>query len=207
MSQNSTIANTMAIGDPLNSQNSIPNTLKINDDGSINTSATGSFSAGADATAAAPTYSEGVTEALSQDLSGALRIVSNTTGSGTATGAIRVELPTNGTGVVGLNAGAAVIGKVSPLVSTTFTASQVTVPATTNGILVLASNANRVGATISNPGAVPVYIQQGATGVTTSNGFAIPAGASYNIDSPLYTGAIYGIVATGTQVVTVVELS
>lgn len=35
-----------------------------------------------------------------------------TTGSGTATGAIRVELPTNGTGVVGLAAGTNVIGYV-----------------------------------------------------------------------------------------------
>ena len=36
-----------------------------------------------------------------------------TTGSGTATGALRVELPTNGTGTVGLNAGTNAIGKLS----------------------------------------------------------------------------------------------
>lgn len=35
-----------------------------------------------------------------------------TTGSGTSTGAIRVELPTNGTGLVGLNAGTQAIGRV-----------------------------------------------------------------------------------------------
>jgi hypothetical protein len=35
-----------------------------------------------------------------------------TTGSGTATGAMRVELPTNGTGVVGLNTGTNVVGRV-----------------------------------------------------------------------------------------------
>lgn len=35
------------------------------------------------------------------------------TGSGTATGALRVELPTNGTGTVGLNAGANAIGKLA----------------------------------------------------------------------------------------------
>lgn len=34
------------------------------------------------------------------------------TGHGTAAGALRVELPTDGTGVVGLNAGSAIIGKV-----------------------------------------------------------------------------------------------
>lgn len=36
-----------------------------------------------------------------------------TTGSGTATGALRVELPTNGTGTVGLNAGTNAIGKLA----------------------------------------------------------------------------------------------
>lgn len=96
---------------------------------------------------------------------------------------------------------------ITPVKSTTLTPTQVTVPATTNGILILAANANRLGATISNPGTVPVYIQQSATGVTVANGFGIPGGSSYNIDEPLYTGAIYGIVATGTQVVTVVELT
>lgn len=39
------------------------------------------------------------------------------TGSGTATGALRVELPTNGTGVVGLNAGTNSIGSVAQVAS------------------------------------------------------------------------------------------
>lgn len=95
----------------------------------------------------------------------------------------------------------------SAVASTTLTATQVTVPATANGILILAANANRLGATIVNPGTVTVFIQQGATGVTTSNGFGIPGGSSYNIDAPIYTGAIYGIVTTSTQVVYVVELT
>lgn len=95
----------------------------------------------------------------------------------------------------------------SPLTSTAFTPTQVTVPTTTNGILVLAANAARDGASILNLGPATVYISSAATGLTTSNGFAIPGGAAYNIDSPLYLGAIYGIVATGTQVVTVAELS
>lgn len=96
---------------------------------------------------------------------------------------------------------------ITPVKSTTLTPTQVTVPATANGILILAANANRLGATISNPGTVSIYIQQGATGVTVSNGFGIPGGSSYNIDEPLYTGAVYGIVASGTQVVTIVELT
>lgn len=123
--------------------------------------------------------------------------------------AVSPNAPVEVSGIVTANQGDAGASPwlMSPLVSATMTATQVTVPATANGIQILASNASRKGATISNPGSVSVYIQQGSTGVTTSNGFAIPAGASYNIDSPLYTGAIYGIVASGTQVVTVVELT
>lgn len=48
------------------------------------------------------------------DNSGSLTVDYATTGSGTATGALRVELPTNGTGVVGLNAGTAAVGKMLP---------------------------------------------------------------------------------------------
>lgn len=47
------------------------------------------------------------------DNSSSLTVDYATTGSGTATGAIRVELPTNGTGVVGLNAGTNAIGKLA----------------------------------------------------------------------------------------------
>lgn len=46
------------------------------------------------------------------DAGSSITIDYGTTGSGTATGALRVELPTNGTGVVGLNAGSQIIGKV-----------------------------------------------------------------------------------------------
>jgi hypothetical protein len=190
-----------AIADPNNSTNAIPNTLKVNADGSINVEASGAtFSAGAVATAAAPSYTEGTTDPLSQTLAGNLRVVA--VGAGTAgtanTGVQTVQ------GIAGMTP---ILATITPVASTTMTATQVTVPATANGILILASNANRKGATISNPSSVTVYIQQGSTGVTTSNGFGIPAGSSYNIDVPLYTGAIYGIIATGTQVVTVVELT
>lgn len=44
-----------------------------------------------------------------RDISGTAAV----TGSGTATGALRVELPTNGTGTVGLNAGTNAIGKLA----------------------------------------------------------------------------------------------
>lgn len=163
----------VAVMDPNNSTNAIPNTLVVNADGSINvvSSASGTFEASAIANAAAPTYVEATVNPLSQDLNGNLRT------------------------------------SATPVKSTTFTPTQVTVPATANGILIIAANTARLGASITNPGPADVYVQQGATGVTTSNGWAIPAGTAFNIDSPLYTGALYGIVASGTQVVTVGELT
>lgn len=96
---------------------------------------------------------------------------------------------------------------ITPVSSSTFTASQVTVPATANGIALLAANASRKGASVFNPGPSTVYMQQAATGVTTSNGFGLAAGASFTIDEPLYVGALYGIVASGTQVVMVEEMT
>ena len=110
------------------------------------------------------------------------------------------------TGVV-LAAGTAIIGKVSPLTSATLGATQVTVPATANGILLRASNAARTGAMISNPGPLTLYISSAATGLTITNGFGIPSGGVFNINSPLYTGAIYGIVSAGTQVATTAEFT
>lgn len=96
---------------------------------------------------------------------------------------------------------------VVPVASTTATNTQVTVPATANGILILAANSVRLGAIVANPGAVPVYWQEAATGLTTTNGGIIPAGGALVIDGPLYTGAIYGIVATSTQVVSATEFT
>lgn len=123
------------------------------------------------------------------------------------TQSVAIADPANPANVLRPTAGGGFPAVITPVTSATLTATQVTVPATTNGILILAANTARLGATISNPGSVSVYIQQGATGVTTSNGFAILPGSAYNIDEPLYTGAIYGIVTTSTQVVTVVELT
>lgn len=63
------------------------------------------------------------------------------TGSGTSTGALRVELPTNGTGVVGLNAGSAIVGKVGIDQTTPGTTNLVTTPAIgTNGSAVKTSS-------------------------------------------------------------------
>jgi hypothetical protein len=91
--------------------------------------------------------------------------------------------------------------------STTMTPSQVAVASTANGTLILAANANRLGATIQNNSPQTVYIGSAAAGLTIANGFAVPPGAAYNIDFPLYTGLIQGICASGSAAVTVVELT
>lgn len=72
------------------------------------------------------------------------------TGSGTATGALRVELPTNGTGVVGLNAGTATIGALNPLTGTLTNRSGTI---TSGGVsqTLAASNASRRYLLIQNP--------------------------------------------------------
>lgn len=138
------------------------------------------------------------------------------TGAGaTGTGSQRVTVAQDSTTVAGsssLPAGSNVIGHVivdgeTPIKSTVLTPTQVTVPATANGILVLAANANRLGAIITNSGSASVFYSSAATGLTITNGGELRAGSALNIDEPLYTGAIYGIVATGTQVVTVVEFT
>ena len=203
------IRDLVGIADPNNSTNAIPNTLKVNSDGSINVEAAGAtFATGGTATAASPTYVEGTTDPLSLNLTGDMRVTAKQSGTWNVGGLGAAGAPLGGiVSIQGVASMTPILATITPTISTTFTATQVTVPATANGILILAANANRKGATISNPSAVTVYIQQGSTGVTTTNGFGIPPGSSYNIDEPLYTGAIYGIIATGTQVVTVSELT
>jgi hypothetical protein len=50
-----------------------------------------------------------------QDGGNSITVDYATTGSGTSTGALRVELPTNGTGVVGLNTGSNTIGSIASI--------------------------------------------------------------------------------------------
>jgi hypothetical protein len=88
-------------------------------------------------------------------------------GHGTAAKSMRVELPTDGTGVVGLNAGANIVGKVG---------IDQTTPGTTNGV----SLANI-----------------GATTVATGNGTSGAGNARHNIASDNSAIANWGHVATG----------
>ena len=96
-------------------------------------------------------------------LSGALNFAYNGTtwdrllnGHGTAAKSLRVELPTDGTGVVGLNAGANIVGK--------FGIDQTTV-GTTNGVSLAQIGANTVS---TGTGAVGTGSQRVAVGTDTA---------------------------------------
>jgi hypothetical protein len=71
------------------------------------------------------------------------------TGNGTASGAIRVALPTDGTGVVGLIAGSAVVGKVGIDQTTPGTTNAVQTIAGTSGGLSIYRNFQTSGAVIA----------------------------------------------------------
>lgn len=83
----------------------------------------------------------------------------------------------------------------------TAVASQVT--ASTSASVLLAANANRVSAIFYNNGSVTVYI--GGSGVTSSNGFPIPAGQSFTDDAS--NGVWYVVSASSTASIGVIEVS
>ena len=143
------------------------------------------------ATTSSPTLTNGQQAPLNLSLSGRLRVetspvaggtqdtnlkqvngATTQTGHGTAAGALRVELPTDGTGVVGLNAGSAIVGKVG---------IDQTTPGTTNGVQVnaaLPAGGNTIGAVTQASG-------PWTENLTQVNSVAISTGA--------------GAVGTGTQ--------
>lgn len=85
------------------------------------------------------------------------------TGHGLAAGSVRVELPTDGTGVVGLNAGANLIGKVG---------IDQTTPGTTNAVYVSTSAYTSV-VDVTRPADTAAYAAGDVIGTTTSAGGAI----------------------------------
>ena len=94
---------------------------------------------------------------------------------------------------------------VSGAASTTMTPNQVAM--TASAAQILAANTNREGASIINVGASTIYLGQ-TSGVTATTGFPLPPNTAYNIDIPLYTGAVFGIcAATLTSTAGVVELT
>lgn len=87
----------------------------------------------------------------------------------------------------------------------TLTTAQITISST--AVLLLAANPSRLGATIGVFNASTVYVGQ-TSGVTSANGVPVPQGSAFNVDFPNYTGALYGILASGTgQLVATAELT
>jgi hypothetical protein len=115
------------------------------------------------------------------------------TGAGTASGTVRVELPTDGTGKVGLNAGTAQIGHVVADAATTGGASTFhSVTLTTTAVAVDASPGQVYGYIIGNPNATVCHVQfwDLATGDVTVGTTAnkmdvpIPANGGANVAFP-----------------------
>lgn len=81
-----------------------------------------------------------------------------------------------------------------------FATSQATIG--TTATLIVAQRSGRDTVVVENTGTTAVYI--GNSAVTTSNGLLLPGvvGASIALET---TDAVYGIVASGTQVVCAVE--
>lgn len=83
-----------------------------------------------------------------------------------------------------------------------FKTAQVTVATTANGTLLAAARPGRHAVTIINHGTTIVYV--GDLGLTTSTGAYLAGVAGASITIPADT-AVYGIVGTGTQAVSVLE--
>lgn len=150
------------------------------------------------------------------DNSGSLTVDYATTGSGTATGALRVELPTNGTGVVGLNTGTNTIGSVIPVPSTSGGLS-VAMMSSADGSTALTSTAQAIKASagqlfgyyIYNPNTsatyVPIYNTAAASvTVGTTNPLmllCIPASSAANCSFEhgiTFSNAGWSVAATTT---------
>jgi hypothetical protein len=89
---------------------------------------------------------------------------------------------------------------VSKNLNANFATSQATVGATPT--LIVAQRSGRDTVVIENTGTTAVYL--GNSAVSTTNGLLLPGvvGASVALET---TDAVYGIVASGTQVVAAVE--
>lgn len=108
------------------------------------------------------------------------------TGSGTATGALRVELPTNGTGKVGLNAGTADVGNVGPAQRTLVTLAIKTVTTGGTAVNAMAAGGRTAGGFLQNPKGATIDLcinEIGTATGTTSSGdtTCIAPGQSYAV--------------------------
>jgi hypothetical protein len=149
-----------------------------------------------------------------------------TTGSGNATGALRVELPTNGTGVIatvgavtaitnalptgsnaigklaandGVDIGnvdvASVTGTVTTLEKRAATAALTIVADNAASTSILAANANRLKAIITNDSSARLHLRFEAAAASTSN-YGVSLAQHETWEELIYTGEIRGIWAS-----------
>ena len=86
-----------------------------------------------------------------------------------------------------------------------YTASNTTVAMTNSPAVVLAANSGRLYAAISNDGANVVYLNFNGS-ATAGKGVRLAAGAVYEIyQTKLYLGSVYGVTASGTSTLSIIE--
>jgi hypothetical protein len=144
------------------------------------------------------------------------------TGSGTATGALRVEVANNGTGVIGLNAGSNLVGKVGIDQTTPGTTNAVVdTPVTSGGLSIVtgsvggtataikASAGQLYGYHLFNTTAAVAYVQifnvasgsvtVGTTAPTISIGIPASGGVTVNFDKGVAFGTAISFACTTTR--------
>lgn len=122
------------------------------------------------------------------------------TGHGTAAGTLRVELPTDGTGVVGLNAGTAAIGSVIPNQGT-WTDRSGTVATGAASQTLAASNAARKRLLIENPPSATenlFFNFTSAASTTAAGSFVLVPGGSYDSESGPVSTELVAVTAATT---------
>lgn len=156
-----------------------------------------------------PTYTNGQVAPASLNQSGELRVAfTNTTVTNTAATALYVQAGTGATFTV-----------TGPLTDAQLRASAVPVkesrsssPATTTvassatNVTILASNTNRLGATVFNDSTAALYLKLGATASTTSFTVKIAADGYYEVPFR-FTGIIDGLWSTANGNAKITELS
>lgn len=117
-----------------------------------------------------------------------------------ARGSLRVELA-NGGGVINTQTSGSVVGLVTTgIAANSLATAQATVG--TSATQIVAARGSRVAVTIVNSGTTDVFV--GAAGVTATTGILLPGTKGASITIPT-NAAIFGVVGTGTQVVSALE--
>lgn len=125
--------------------------------------------------------------------------INNTAGAG----AVNIQ---DGGNVITVDGTVGVSGTVTTKETRSATPSQSSPLVTNSNTSILASNANRLGATIYNEGASTCFMKLGATASTTSYSCQIASGGYYEVPFE-YTGAIDGITSSGTAQLRVTEIT